>query len=163
MGTRRRLKVGVGLPAEKYGWKPFGAGDYGYNAAYKTLTSWSIWAAVTWGSFDVNPWHAAAILASALYYNEQYIARNIEPGGWRGTGASWVHNIQAGYCWYHYFVKKNKGWPVFAGTWMEIAGDGGAVIEEYVLQTGSRYAHRIHAQGAFIGFMTALLLDRMRI
>ena len=158
MGTRRRLRHGVGEPAQEYGWKPFGVADYGYDEPLDTVGSWSIWAAVTWGSFDVNPWHAAGILAAAVFYLEQYKARGV-----RATGASWVHNVQAGYCWYHYFVKKNKGWPVFVGTWMEIAGDGWAVVDEYIVKTGANYGHRVHAEGAFIGFMTALLLDRFRI
>ena len=152
---RRRLVHGVGAPAEEYGWKPFGAADYGYSTLRNTVASWSIWAAVTWGSFDVNPWQAAGILATALYVQEQRAKTNV------ATGASWVHNVQAGYCWYHYFVKKNKGWPVFVGTWAEISADSAAVFEEYVMKTGANYGHRVHAEGAFIGFMAAWLLDRL--
>ena len=43
---------------------------------------------------------------------------------------------------------------------MVIAGNSWAVVEEYVVKTGANYGHRAHAEGAFIGFMTALLLDR---
>ena len=153
---RRRLAHGVNVPVEEYGWKPFGVADYGYSTLRNTTASWTVWAAVTWGSFDVNPWHASGILAAAVFYMEQYRARGVN-----ATGASWVHNVQAGYCWYHYFVKKNKGWPVFLGTWAEIFADSSAVVEEYVVKTGANYGHRAHAEGAFIGFMTALLLDRL--
>jgi hypothetical protein len=156
---RRRLAHGIGVPAEKHGWKPFGAHDYGYDELYQTVSSFTIWAAVTWGSFTIDPYEAAAILASAIYYSERK-AKKPEAMVW-GTGASWIHNVQAGYCWYHYYFKGRNEWPVFLGTWAEMAGDMGAVAQEK--WAGHRmYSHKAHREGLSIGFGTALLLDKLR-
>ena len=155
----RRLAHGVGVPAEKYGWKPFGAADYGYDELYQTLSSFTIWAAVTWGSFSIDPYEAAAILAASIFKTERD-ARNPELMH-HGTGASWVHNVQAGYCWYHYFYKGRNTWPVFLGSWAEVLGDMGAVAQEKM--EGHRlYSHKAHREGAAIGFVAALLLDQLR-
>ena len=156
---RRRLAHGVGVPAEKYGWKPFGAHDYGYDEKYMTVSSWTIWAAVTWGSFSIDPYEAAAILAASIYKSERDAKKPDEMIF--GTGASWVHNVQAGYCWYHYFFKGRNEWPVFLGAWAEMAGDMGAVVQEK-MEGHPMYSHKAHREGAAIGFATALILDKLR-
>ena len=132
----KRGKDGKGLEA-----KIFGKWDYGYSEDYQVLSSYTIWALVTWGSFSVDPWEAAGILATSFYAQENRDIRKMLTfgGGEWGHGSSWVHNLQAGYCWYHYFLKGNKSWPVFLGSWAEVAGDIGAVGEEYV--KGMKYAH----------------------
>ena len=152
---RRRLATGWGLEPEKFGFKPFGGQDYGYRKLYGTVASWTIWALVTWGSFSVDPYEGALVLGAAVAYSE-YAADDPKR---RGTsGSSWIHNIQAGYCWYHYFVKGARGWPVFLGSLAELAGDTGAVVEEY-LRGRRMYGHRAHLEGASIGMAAAFLLD----
>ena len=151
---RRRLAHGYGVPPEKYGWKPFHNADYGYDHLYMTVSSFIIWALVTWGSFSINPYEATAILAGSLAYTEYRV------GDRWGTGASWVHNVQAGYCWYHYFVKGRKELGVMLGSLAELAGDGGAVIEE-LLRGQKLYSHKAHYEGATTGMLIAFLLDML--
>ena len=146
----RRLAHGKG-PAEKWGMKPFGFADYGYPELYMTASSFTIWALVTWGSISVNPLQAMVVLVGALVYNEY------KPKA--GYGASWVHNVQAGYCWYHHFIKGKTQLPLVLGSWAEITGDMGAIAEE-MYQNKSLYSHKAHYQGATVGFITAMLLDR---
>ena len=153
---RRRLAHGKGVPPEEWGWKPFHYGDYGYQNFYQTASSFTIWALVTWGSFSVNPLQAILVLVGALVYNEYRVRTG--PLGW-GTGASWVHNVQAGYCWYHHFIKGKTQLPLVLGSWAEITGDLGAVVEE-IYQKKSMYSHKAHYQGGIVGFIAAMLLDR---
>ena len=148
----RRLAHGS-APIERYGWKPFGNYDYGYDKKERTAVSFSIWAFVTYGSFSVDPFEAALLLGNALYQVEKrdYVKQP------QGTGASWVHNIQAGYCWYHYFVKGNRTWPLFLGAWSELAVDVGVVaLDEPAID------HKAHYEGASIGMGMAFLFDLLR-
>ena len=158
--ARRRLAHGWGTPAEKYGWKPFGYVDYGYDKAYMTVSSWTIWALVTWGSISVDMLEGVAVLAGSLMWSEYNTKTYFSKGtlGW-GTGASWVHNVQAGYCWYHYFVKGQRQWPLFLGSWAEMAGDLGAVAQEVFVSGHPMYSHKAHYEGASIGMTIAFLLD----
>jgi hypothetical protein len=151
----RRLAHGKG-PAEKWGWKPFGFGDYGYPEFYMTASSFTIWALVTWGSVSVNPLQAILVLVGALLYNEYYLVPMYEGA----YGASWVHNVQAGYCWYHHFIKGKTQLPLVLGSWAEIAGDLGAIAQEMYQKKGVMYNHKIHMHGATVGFIAAMLLDR---
>ena len=153
----RRLLHGKETRTEEYGWKPFGNVDYGYGELYQSASSWTIWALVTYGSFSISPIEAAAILGGAVLYSES-IDYDTKPH-YFGTGASWVHNVQAGYCWYHYFVKGRKEWPVWLGTWAEMAGDIGAVAEEKLRGDIVLYNHKAHYQGASIGMAAAFLFD----
>ena len=158
--VHRRLAHGKGTPAEKFGWKPFGFVDYGYDERYQTIASFIIWAAVTWGSISVDTLEGIAVLAGSLLWTEYNTREKLNKGGdtrW-GTGASWVHNVQAGYCWYHYFVKGQRQWPLFLGSWAEMAGDLGAVGEE-LYRGHPMYSHKAHYQGATIGMAAAFLLD----
>jgi hypothetical protein len=151
---RRSLAHGKDIPAEKWGWKPFGFADYGYQKFYQTGSSFTIWALVTLGSISVNPVHAILVLVGALVINEFSIQRH------DGTGASWVHNVQAGYCWYHHFIKGKTQLPLVLGSWAEIIGDLGAIVEEMYQKKGIMYNHKVHMTGAIEGFITAMLLDR---
>ena len=159
MKARRRLAHGYDTPAEAFGWKPFGFVDYGYDHAYMTISSFIIWAAVTWGSISVDTLEGIAVLAGSLLWSEYNTRKYFTAGGlgW-GTGASWVHNVQAGYCWYHYFVKGQRQLPLFLGSWAEMAGDLGAVGEE-LLRGQKMYSHKAHYEGATIGMTVAFLLD----
>ena len=154
----RRLAHGYDTPAEAFGWKPFGFVDYGYDHAYMTISSFIIWALVTWGSISVDTLEGIAVLAGSLLWSEYNTRKYFKKGlGW-GTGASWVHNVQAGYCWYHYFVKGQRQLPLFLGSWAEMAGDLGAVGEE-LLRGQKMYSHKAHYEGATIGMTVAFLLD----
>ena len=153
---RRRLAHGRGVPAEEYGWKPFGITDYGYDEQYKTVSSWIIWALVTWGSFTINPIEAGLLLAGSVAAQE-YRAQDHETLGWR-SGASWVHNIQAGYCWYHHFIKGRQEWGTVLGSYAELTGDLGAILEEYA-SGKNKYNHHAHYQAASIGIAVAFLMD----
>ena len=158
--AHRRLAHGKDTPPEKWGWKPFGFVDYGYEEQYQTLSSFTIWALVTLGSFSVDPLEAILVFGGSLAWSE-YSTRALFPTGklkW-GTGASWIHNVQAGYCWYHYFVKGQKQLPLLLGSWAEVAGDLGAVVEES-LRGEHMYSHKAHYEGASIGMIVAMLLDK---
>ncbi len=152
---RRRLAHGKGEPAEAYGWKPFGYADYGYPEQYQSLSSWTIWALVTWGSFAINPVEAGLLLAGSIAWSE-YEARKPEAMSY-GTGASWVHNVQAGYCWYHHFIKGRKELGTILGSYAEVVGDLGAYLEEFV--NDKHYSHKAHLRGAAIGIAAAFLMD----
>ena len=157
MSEEDRMKNG-------FSWKPFGGWDYGYPEMYMVYGSWSIWAMVTWGSFFIDPLEAAALLGAGFYLAEH---PQMIPGMDRsddvtwGAGSSYVHNLQAGYCWYHYFFKGRREWPVFMGTWSELAGDAWAVVEE-MQEEHPMYAHDAHYMGAFLGLASAWLLDMVR-
>jgi len=144
-------------------WRPFGFWDYGYPEMYMVYGSWSIWAMVTWGSFFVDPLEAAAILGYGFYVQEnpeKMLFMGRDKNHW-GSGSSYVHNLQAGYCWYHYFIKGRREWPVFLGTWAEIAGDLAAVGEE-VQKDAIMYAHDAHYKAAFLGLIAGFVLDMIR-
>ena len=82
------------------------------------------------------------------------------PDSW-GNGASWVHNIQAGYLLYHVYFRGNKRWLPFLGVLAEAAGDTGAVLQEYVLKHDVSYGHYAHAEGLAIGLAAGWLLDQL--
>ena len=153
----RRLAHGLGQPPEEYGWKPFGVADYGYPEQYQTVSSFFIWALVTWGSFAINPVEASVLLAGSVAWKE-YSSSFPEAMRW-GTGASWVHNIQAGYCWYHHFVKGRQELGTVLGSYAEITGDLGAIVQEY-MEGRQMYSHKAHIEGASIGIAAAFLMDQ---
>ena len=134
--------------------KPFGGWNYSYGEKYQKYSSFTIWAFVTAGSLAVDWREAAIILGGSLWAQE-----TIKNKGQWGSGASWVHNIQAGYCLYHYWFKNNKKMLVFLGVLAEAAGDIGAVIEEKMY--GTNYSHYAHGEGLVIGLISAFLLDQM--
>ena len=142
--------------------KIFGKWDYGYTKDYQLFSSWTIWALVTLGSFSVDPLEAAGLLLGGLYAqeNEEVLKLLLFKEPRWNKGSSYVHNIQGGYCWYHYFLKGNKSWPVFLGSWAEVAGDMGAVGEQYLRD--ENYAHDMHWKGAGLGMAVAYLLDIAR-
>jgi hypothetical protein len=103
---------------------------------------------------------AGALLAGSFYAQENkdvLDALLFKETDW-GNGSSWVHNVQGGYCWYHYFLQGNKSWPLFLGSWAEVAGDMGAIAEEQmaILEDVS-YAHDAHYKGAGLGMAIAHL------
>ena len=143
--------------AKSLAFRPFGGWNYGYGELYQNLSSWTIWAFVTSGSFAVD-WREAAIVLGASMWAQETIKNR----SW-GSGASWVHNIQAGYCFYHYWFRKNKRWPVFLGVLAEAAGDFGAVIEEVARgkELGTQYSHKAHIEGFLEGMVAGFILDKI--
>lgn len=139
-----------------YTFKPFGGWNYGYTEMYQVLASWTIWAAVTYSSVKIDMYEGIGVTAASLLINEK---------GWGvtdlpvGNGSSYAHNIQAGYCWYHYYIRNNPAG--FWGSWAEVAGNLGAIGQE-LLEDSDLYSHAAHYRGASIGMTLAFLLDMMR-
>ena len=139
--------------------KPFGNWDYGYPENYQVYLSWTKWVFITWGTLGVDVLEGIGLLVGSLLLQEN--RGSLLFGQLPGTGASYVHNIQAGYCWYHYFIKRNKNWGVFLGSWLEIGGDLGAVVAELIADD-AHYGHIVHAEGAAEGMLVAFVLDFLR-
>jgi hypothetical protein len=177
-GTRRRLtqrgewfEFEV-IPREKKTdgmiFKPFGKWDYGYESDTVCYISWLHWVINTWGSFKIDYIEAAAILGIALYLQEH-------PEWWpeghqAGTGASYVYNVQGGYCWYHYFVRGRKDWSTWLASWSTVATNIGATFEDFGLPsldtTDQAYKqpvhHWAHMVGVSEGLSAAFLFEALR-
>ena len=153
-------------PPTDFGWVPFGGWNYGYKEDYQKISSWTIWALVTWGSFSESIPEAAALLGISMYAQENVDGSLFKTLGgieWDDTssGASWVHNIQAGYCFWHYFFRGKRTWPLALASWAEAAGNFGAIAEE-LIEDKRLYHHEAHANGAGLGMMAAALLEMAR-
>jgi hypothetical protein len=141
--------------------RPFGLQDYGYPNDKEVVASWATWALTTWGSFSVDPLEGIGILATSMILQENntfvkfFITNNM------GTGASWVYNVQAGYCWYHYFIKQNYNQGLLLGSYAALIGDVGSVASDTIYGE-NMVNHESHAKGAALGVAVALLLDRVR-
>lgn len=141
--------------------RPLGGQDYGYETDFKVGSSWLIWALVSWGSISVDPLEGISLLALSMLAQESDSFKKYFINETMGTGASWVHNVQAGYCWYHYFVKKHEGLGLMLGTYAELLGDMGAVGQE-LFEGKQHYSHEAHYKGVAIGMVAARLLDALR-
>ena len=140
--------------AKRLEFKPFGGWNYSYEETYQRNISFSIWAAVTAGSLAIDWREALLVLGLALWGQEAW--RNDK---W-GSGASWVHNIQAGYCAYHYFVKNNTRALVTVATLGEIYADIFCKVEE--LDSGvPMYSHYAHIEGFTLGMASGFVLDQI--
>ena len=149
------------------GWvlRPLGGWNYGYDEDYMCYSSWLIWALTTWGAVSNDYLEGLGLLAGAMYLNEQKWARETLIHSEMevktlGSGASWVHNVMAGYCWYHYYGKGKNSIPLRAASWAEIAGDLGAIVEETAM--GTLYSHEAHYKGSMEGFAVAWALDILK-
>ena len=150
--SRRRL--GWEEDVERLAFKPFGGWNYSYSKDYMRNCSFIFWAAVTAGSLAVDWREAALVLGGSLWAQETIHAKS-----W-GSGASWVHNVQAGYLLYHVYFRNNRRLLPLLGVLAEAAGDVGAVLQEYVLQHDVNYSHYAHAEGLAVGLAAGWLLDR---
>ena len=158
--TRRRLSEFDEYMAEvkRLEFKPFGGWNYSYDHAYMRNISFSIWALVTAGSLAVDWREAAFVLSAALYGQETW-----KNDSW-GSGASWVHNIQAGYCFYHYWGRNNPRFLVEAAALTEIIADVMCAVQEWDedLEEGEAiYSHYAHIEGFTIGIMAGFMLDKL--
>ena len=154
--TRRRLVEGETWQEalKRLEFRPFGGWNYSYEHEYMRNISFSIWALVTAGSLAVDWREAAFVLSAALYGQETW-----KNDSW-GSGASWVHNIQAGYCFYHYWGRNNPRFLVEAAALIEITADVMAKVEEW--DTGTEiYSHEAHIEGFTEGIMAGFLLDKI--
>ena len=161
----RRIEVMLGEPN---GWilRPLGGWNYGYREDYQVYSSWTIWALTMWGAISHDYIEGIGLLAGAMYLNEHEWARsalihNEDGVTVLGSGASWVHNVMAGYCWYHYYIKGKNSIPLRLGSWAELAGNLGAVIQE-TIQGVRLYSHEAHYKGAAEGMTVAWALDMLR-
>ena len=93
------------------------------------------------------PITAAIVLSVSLFAQENRLETGM-------AGASWVHNIQAGYCLYHYWFRNNKHMLVFLGTWAELIGD--AVAFSGIMGSFNDAAH---LEGLVEGLLAGYLLD----
>jgi len=135
--------------------KLFGLWDYGYQTTEEIIGSLVTWFFVSWGSFSISKIESILILAIALYIQE------MKPAPYYQNGSSWVHNVQAGYCWYHYFIRGRRNWPVFLGSMSELLSDFGAIAGE-LNQGEFLYSHKAHWRGASEGMIAAFLFDMFR-
>ena len=143
-------KMSLKEKLDRLAFRPFGDHNYSYPEEWMMASSWSVWAAVTLGSLQIDWREAAAVLGGSLWAQETIkYDKNI-------NGASWVHNVQAGYCAYHYFVKNNTKTFVWFATRFEIGADLVAVSGI----TGKFYDYA-HAEGFAIGLLTAFILDKI--
>ena len=152
--ARHRRRLGSVEDERRLAFKPFGGWNYSYSEDYQRNCSFIIWAAVTAGSLAVDWREAALVLGGSLWAQET--VKN-SPGS---NGASWVHNVQAGYLLYHVYFRNNRRLLPLLGVLAEAAGDVGAVVQEYVLKHDVHYGHYAHAEGLAVGLVAGWLLDR---
>ena len=138
---------------DKIKFRPFGKYNYSYDEAWMRDASFSIWAAVTVGSLAVDWREAAIVLGGALWAQETI---QIEQRGLRSMGASWVHNVQAGYLFYHMFIKGNPRWLVWLPGLYEGAAD--LVAASGIWGHFNDYAH---GEGLVIGMISGFILDKV--
>ena len=158
--ARRKLMHGP-FETAKYGFKPFGYGDFGYDDKFETIVSTSLFALIFYGSYTIDPVDSLIHLGSGFALNELFL-RNTPYQFWSyGQGSSWVFNFQAGYLWYNYFVKKRRSTTLTVATYASIIGDMIPVIDEFRRDDSvSGVSNLAHAQGASMGMLLAWLMDR---
>jgi len=147
----RRLENVMGNGTQTV-FKPLGAHDYGYQYDYMTISSWTIWVLNTIGNLSIGLPEGLLVLISAMLLNE------MNSDG-RTHGVSLVHNMQAGFNMYYYFLKNEITWPVFLGVLSELVGDLGAVVEEIVRESRIFYNHSAHLNGIVYGIFFGFFID----
>ena len=140
---------------EKHAWRPFGNYNYGYEERWENIASWTVWGAVTVGSLAVDWREALIVLGGSLWANEKGhpLVKPSNEYHLRSSGASWVHNIQAGYCLYHYWEKK----PAKIFVELAVAAEGAA--DATAVYMGG-YADNVHFEGLLEGVVAAWVLDK---
>ena len=139
---------------ERLAFRPFGGHNYSYPEEWMRTASFSVWALVTAGSLAVDWREAAIVLAVSLLAQEKGWPYTFHPHP-GASGASWVHNVQAGYCAYHLFFRGNKKWLVFLATWYELGANAVAFSGVW-----GRFADNAHLEGFVEGLASAFLLDK---
>ena len=115
-----QLEVSFQEQLRKLEFKPFGGYNYSYSNTFDRNASFIIWTFVTAGSYAVDWREASIVLGLSLWAQETIKKKEYS------SGASWVHNVQAGYCLYHYWAKNNKKMLVFLGVLAEAAATSAA-------------------------------------
>ena len=141
----------------------FGLHDYGYDNTSTAYVAWAVWLLETWASLSINMLEGAAILGITIFLQEH-------PEWWpenrRETiGCSYIYNVQAGYVWYHYFVKSRRDWATFAATWAAVLTDVGSLLPEAGIELFGEQmesSHFHHYIGATEGMTAAFFLDWLR-
>ena len=122
-----------------------------------------MWLLETWATLSIDLLEGAALLGITIFLQEH-------PEWWpenrRETiGCSYIYNVQAGYVWYHYFVKGRKDWVTFAGTWAAVLTDAGSLLPEAGIELFGpqmESSHFHHYIGATEGMTAAFFLDWLR-
>ena len=142
---------------KKIAFRPFDGYNYSYDEAWMRDSSFSIWVFVTIASIGVD-WREAAIVLGGSLWAQETVKKN----GWalwgkkgaHSMGASWVHNVQAGYLFYHMIFRRNKRWLV----WLAALYEGGADLVCLSVVFG-KFGNQAHAEGLLFGLMSGFLLD----
>ena len=69
------------------------------------------------------------------------------------NGASWVHNVQAGYCFYHYWMHNNRKLLVELAVAAEGSGDLAAYFGP------EKFNDAVHVEGLGEGMIAGFILD----
>ena len=133
---------------EKLAFRPFGGFNYSYPEKWMRTASFTIWALVTLGSLAVDWREALAVLGGSLWAQETI--KN-EP---YSSGASWVHNVQAGYCFYHYWMHNNRKLFVELAVAAEASGDLAAYFGP------EKFNDAVHVEGLGEGLIAGFILDK---
>ena len=156
-GRRRLISEEDYLKAvEKNAFRPFDGWNYGYENRWENIASFTVWGLVTVGSLAVDWREALIVLGGSLWAQEKgnpLTRKKVEEDGTMGGGASWVHNIQAGYCLYHYWEKK----PAKILVELAVAAEGAADAQAYYM---GGYADDVHFEGLLEGVVAAWVLDK---
>jgi len=143
----------------KIEFRPFNGWNYSYTESWERDASFSIWAFVTLGSLGVD-WREAAIVLGGSMWAQETVKKNgwnafkKSEKVWNTMGASWVHNVQAGYLFYHMIFRRNKRWLVWLAALYEGAADAICFSEIW-----GKYDNYAHGEGLAFGLMSGFLLD----
>ena len=139
--------AGQDANVEKLAFRPFGGYNYSYTEKWMRTSSFTIWALVTLGSLAVDWREALAVLGGSLWAQETIKNSQYQ------MGASWVHNVQAGYCLYHYWRHNNRKLLVELAVAAEGAGDLTAYFGPENFDDGA------HVEGLGEGLIAGFILD----
>ena len=132
---------------EKLAFRPFGGYNYSYPHKWMRDASFTVWALVTLGSLAVDWREALAVLGGSLWAQETI--KNYP----HTMGASWVHNVQAGYCLYHYYMHNNRKLLVE----LAVAAEGAGDLTAYFGPVD--FADATHVEGLGEGLIAGFILD----
>ena len=136
------------IKLKKLEFRPFGGYNYSYTHKWMRTASFTIWALVTLGSLAVDWREALAVLGGSLWAQETIKNDPL------AMGASWVHNVQAGYCLYHYWMRNNRKLLVE----LAVAAEGAADLTSFF--GPDRFDDWAHVEGLGEGLIAGFVLDK---